>query len=178
MDKNMIKMVVCLVSIAIVTAALLAFVNGLTAPIIAQNNEQQLKNSLNEVLPAENFEKTTETETITIYSAKNGGDVVGYCVVNTEKGYGGDLRVMTGVDLNGSVTKVKILEHSETPGLGANAEKGEFISQYSGKKAGVTVVKNSPSANQIKAISGATITSSAVTRAVDAAIKLAEEAAK
>ena len=178
MDKNMVKMIVCLVAIAIVTAALLAFVNGLTAPVIEKNNQAQLQNSLKEVLPADSFNIVKDENGVTVYSAEKGGKVLGYCVVNTQKGYGGDVKVMTGVNIDGSVNEVKILEHSETPGLGANAEKEYFIDQFIGKLKGVAVNKNNPAGNEIKAISGATITSTAVTNAVNAAIEIAEEAAK
>ena len=103
---------------------------------------------------------------------------MGFCVVNSDKGYGGDVKVMTGVNLKGKVTNVKILEHSETPGLGANADKEDFTNQYVDKENGIEVVKNSVKGNQIRAISGATVTSSAVTRAVNFAITLAEEELK
>ena len=178
MDKNMVKMIVCLVAIAVVTAALLAFVNGLTAPVIEKNNQAQLENSLNEVMPAEKFDIVKDENGITVYSAKKGEKLVGFCVVNSEKGYGGDVKVMTGVNVDGTVNKVTILEHAETPGLGANAEKESFINQFVGKVKGILVNKNAPSSNEIKAISGATITSKAVTQAVNTALEIAEEAAK
>lgn len=178
MDKNMVKMIVCLVAIAIVTAALLAFVNGLTAPVIEKNNQAQLENSLREVIPAEEFNIVKDENGVTVYTAEKGGKIIGYCVVNSQKGYGGDVKVMTGVNADGTVNKVTILEHGETPGLGANAEKPDFINQFMGKIKGVKVNKNAPMGNEIKAISGATITSTAVTNAVNSAIEIAEEAAK
>lgn len=178
MDKNMVRMIVCLVAIAVVTAALLAFVNGLTAPVIEKNNQAQLENSLKEVLPADKFDIVKDENGITVYSAKKDEKLVGFCVVNSEKGYGGDVKVMTGVNIDGTVNKVTILEHGETPGLGANAENESFIGQFAGKIKGVSVNKNAPSSNEIKAISGATITSKAVTKAVNTALQLAEEAAK
>ena len=76
------------------------------------------------------------------------------------------------------MTAIDILEHSETPGLGANSTKDEFKKRFKGKQAGIEVVKNSPKDNDIQAISGATITSKAVTRAVNAAIEQMKEAAK
>lgn len=178
MDKNMIKMVVCLVAIAVVTAALLSIVNGLTAPVIERNNQQQLEDSLKEVMPAENFNIVKDENGVTVYSAEKAGEIIGFCVVNFEKGYGGDVKIMTGVNVDGTVNKVTILEHGETPGLGANAEKADFIDQFIGKIKGVAVNKNTPSGNEIKAISGATITSTAVTKAVNTAIEIAEGASK
>ena len=62
---------------------------------------------------------------------------------------------------------------SETAGLGANASKDSFLGQFVGKISGITVTKNAPAENEIKALTGATITSNAVTAAVNAAIEAA-----
>ena len=116
---------------------------------------------------------------VTVYTAEKGGKIIGYCVVNFQKGYGGDVKVMTGVNADGTVNKVTILEHGETPGLGAKSTDDAFKGQYIGKTAGeITVVKNSPGASDVQAISGATITSNAVTKAVNEAKKCIEEATK
>ncbi len=125
MDKQntVFRMIFTLVAIAVVVSVALAFVNAKTEPVILQNNENQLQESLKSVIRAEKFEILSETEQETVYAAKNGETVVGYCVVNSQKGYGGDVKVMTGVDTDGKVTAIEILEHAETPGLGANAEK-------------------------------------------------------
>lgn len=180
MDKknSVFRMIFTLVAIAVVVSAALAFVNAQTAPVIEQNNEQKLQDSLRGVLAGDSFEVIKETESYTVYEAKKAGAKIGYCVVNAEKGYGGDVKVMTGVDLNGAVTAVDILEQSETPGLGANSVKDEFKGQYAGKSGEIGVVKNNPSDTEIQAISGATITSRAVTKAVNAALEQAKEAAK
>ena len=179
MDKQntVFRMIFTLVAIAVVVSVALAFVNTKTEPVILQNNENQLQESLKSVIRAEKFEILSETEQETVYAAKNGETVVGYCVVNSQKGYGGDVKVMTGVDTNGKVTAIEILEHAETPGLGANAEKDAFKFQFAGKTKEIGVEKNNPGENDIQAISGATITSKAVTNAVNAAIQKAEEAA-
>lgn len=176
--SNEFKMVLCLLVIAVVVAGLMAVVNNLTFDKIQQNLANQLTESLQEVLPADSYDAIKETDAETVYKAKKDGNDIGFCVVNIEKGYGGDVKVLTGVKQDGTVSKVKILEHGETPGLGANAEKDSFISQFIGKIKGVEVVKSNADGNKISAISGATITSSAVTRAVNTAISLAEEAGK
>ena len=178
LKSNEFKMVLCLVVIAIAVAGLMAVVNDLTFDKIEQNLANQLTESLEEVLPADSYDVVKETESETVYEAKKDGNKIGFCVVNIEKGYGGDVKIMTGVKTDGTVSKVKILEHGETPGLGANAEKESFISQFIGKTKGVEVTKSGASGNKITAISGATITSSAVTRAVNSALSLAEEAEK
>ena len=81
---------------------------------------------------------------------------------------------MTGISGEGAITGVVILSHEETPGLGANAEKAEFLDQYlqSAPEGGLSVIKyQTPGEGQIEAITGATITSTAVTNAVNQAIE-------
>ena len=80
---------------------------------------------------------------------------------------------MTAVKPDGTVAGVAILDVSgETPGLGQNAAKESFYSQYAGLKKGVSLLKNGARAenNEVDAVTGATITSTAVTRAVNAAL--------
>ena len=93
-------------------------------------------------------------------------------------GYGGAVSVMTGIDSEGSVTGVVILAHEETPGLGANAEKEDFLQQYqqAAPDGGFEVIKyQTPQEGQVEAITGATITTRAVTDAVNQAIAQYQE---
>ena len=81
--------------------------------------------------------------------------------------------LMTGVDADGKVTGVNILSHGETAGLGANATNESFRDQFKGLVNGITVSKDKAGENSIDALTGATITSRAVVRAVNAAIEAA-----
>ena len=83
-----------------------------------------------------------------------------------------------GIDVSGTVTGIQILEHSETPGLGANASNPSFTDQFIGKTETLTVVKGEASANTISAISGATITSRSVTESVNTALTYFQEILK
>ena len=94
------------------------------------------------------------------------------------EGYGGDIKVMVGVNSDKTINKIKIMSLSETAGLGAKANTEEFMAQYSGLKSGIGIEKNNggnPDNNTISAISGATITSKAVTKAVNCALQAVEE---
>lgn len=174
-----VKMIATLVIIAVVVAAAMAGVNMLTKYQIAQNDVDKLNNSLKEVLPADSYDILQETETATVYEAKKGGQTIGYCVSNITAGYGGDIHVLTGVDVEGKVTKISILSHGETPGLGANATKDAFKNEFTGKLAGtLSAEKNAAGADEIQAISGATITSKAVTKAVNDAMITIKEATR
>ena len=187
--KETIKISIILFLITAISAALLAFVNQKTAPMIEQNEQKKISDALKLVMSdATDFEKSelpdtadkiTEnygTDIIEFYIAKDSdGNDVGICAITETKGYSSGLRCAVGVDKNGEVTGVEIISHNETPGLGANAEKEEFRSQYAGKKDEISVVKNNASDNEINAISGATLTSRGVTSNVNTVIALLHE---
>ncbi len=176
---EIIKIGVILFVITAVSAALLAVLNSVTAPIIAANQEQKQTESMKSVVPsAESFEETEVSgadDIVTgVYEARDSsGGLVGICVMASPVGYGGDIELSVGIDTEGKVTGVDIISMSETAGLGANASKDEFKGQYVGKTAGIAVTKNAPGENEISAISGATITSEAVTSGVNAALEAA-----
>lgn len=174
-ENSAIRMILTLVVIAVCVAGIMSAVNSVTAPVIAENAVKELNAALAEVIDADSFERVAESEKGELYSAKKGGEEVGACVVWFTPGYGGDIKVLTGVSNSLEVTGVRILEHSETPGLGANADNASFKEQFGGKKKGIGVKKNSPGENDIQAISGATITSRAVTEAVNMSLDEVEK---
>ena len=175
MKNSILNMTLTLVIIAVVVSVAMSYVNGITAPLIEKNAAEKLDNSLAKVIEADSFPVLEENEEYVIYEALKGGEKVGVCVQNKSAGYGGDITLLTGVDLDFNVTGVALLSHAETAGLGANADKDEFKNQFTGKKENIGVVKNTPNDNDIVAISGATITSKAVTEGVNNAIKNAKE---
>ncbi len=92
-------------------------------------------------------------------------------------GFGGPVAVTVGITNDGKIAGVRIGDHSETPGLGANATNESFFGQYAGKLAKqLALVKSSPKDQEIQAITAATITSRAVTNAVNDAIACYEAA--
>lgn len=104
----------------------------------------------------------------------NGGNALGYVITVTDKeGYGGEIKFAVGIQNNGTVNGISILSISETAGLGMKAKEGKFKNQFNNKKVEEFVyTKAGASAdNEIDAISGATITTNAVTNGVNAAIK-------
>jgi len=173
-----IRLGVILFIFAAVVALLLALVNSITKDKIEENKIKDLNNAMAAVFPeAEAFElKEGEYSEIvqSVYLAKKGADVLGACVVTTPNGFGGAINVMTGVDKDGTVVSAKIISMSETAGLGSKTQDPKFIDQYSGKKGPFTVVKGSAKAEgEIVAVSGATISSKAVTNGVFEAVKTA-----
>lgn len=173
--KDILVPTVSLLIICLVITAALAYTNSLTAAPIAEQNELKAQQSRETVLPqAKSFEKVDEENACYKGFDENGG-VVGYTMTEKSKGYGGDVEVMIGIDsTKDSVSGVVILSHNETPGLGANAVKEDFRNQFKQVLPGdgFKVIKNaSPAQGEIEALTGATITSRAVTNAVNTAVK-------
>lgn len=121
------------------------------------------------------FGNVTVDEAVTGMDAS--GAPIGYVVTSTSNdGYGGAITVSVGIQADGTVNGIEFLTIGETAGLGMNAQKPEWKAQYAGKNVDQFVVtKNGAAAdNEINAISGATITSNAVTGAVNAAVYFAK----
>lgn len=174
--KEYLVPTVTLFVICFVATLLLGMTNSVTAPIIAELAEETEKKSRQVVFAdAASFGEAeiSEDGTSVVAALDEAGSTIGYVVVNSVKGYGGDISVMTGVDVDGKVTGVNILSHAETAGLGANATTESFRSQFVNLIAGITVSKDKAGENSIDALTGATITSRAVTEAVNAAIEAA-----
>lgn len=167
--KDILKPALILFVICLVVTALLAGTNLLTKDKIAEQSALEAEQSRKVVLSdADSFEEADG-----YYIGKANNETVGYVFQTEAKGYGGAVKVMTGISADGQITGVVILEHSETPGLGANAEKASFTDQFkqTATEKGITLVKNkAPSDGEIEAMTGASITSRAVTNAVNETI--------
>ena len=185
MGKDMFKLGLNLLIISAVAALLLALTNSVTASTIAQRNEQANAEARKLVLEsAQDFEQVKDVKTDNskgvevseIYEAKDAsGNTVGYALKVLPSGYGGTIELMVGIDsAKGQVSGINVVSNSETAGLGAKSTDPEFSDQYKGKPLEeLSVLKNgTPGDTEIKAISGATITSTAVTNGVDAAIEV------
>lgn len=169
-----------LLLITSVVALLLGFFNDTTKDIIAQTNLEKKIASMQRVMPeAETF--------VTLYpdlsaapmvtevnvGSSNSGNVEGWCFSMSPKGYGGAITMVVGITSDLTVSGVEIVAHSETPGLGANAQKESWLSQFNGQSGVLSVVKNAPQAGQIQAVTSATKTSKAVVNAVNQALEVA-----
>lgn len=174
--KDIFIPTVSLFLICLVVAVLLAGTNELTKGPIAEIEKQTAQKAMQSVCPeADNFEGAEGLE-IEAYRALNSqGEHIGYAIASSYKGYGGDIEIMVGISTQGEVTGVEILSHGETPGLGANCTKETFTDMYKQiiPSDGVfTVTKDGTggSDGKIDALTGATISSNAVTQAVNEAI--------
>ena len=172
--KQIFILTVTLLLITAGVAAALAGVNTITAPKIAQINEQKTTNAIAAVLP------DAETAVVT-YEAANKDDAVqtvytsesGYAVKVQTAGFGGTITMMVGVAKDGTVLGIDIITHAETASLGdvaasKNAKGQAFRGQFVGKSGTLAVSKDG---GEIDAITSATITSRAVTNGVNTALE-------
>jgi electron transport complex protein RnfG len=171
--KDVLKPTLILVVICLVVTACLAGTNMATKNAIAAQNEKIADQSRKEALQAaDSFEESDKSDIC--YVGKKGNDVIGYVFTTEASSYGGKIQVMTGIDKDDKVTGVVLLSTSDTPGLGLNAQKPKFRDQYKQKvpEKGFEVVKSgNAQEGQINAMTGATISSKAVTTAVNEAIE-------
>ena len=186
MKKNtIIKDTIILTLITLVAGGLLGLVYEITKAPIAQQEEMAKQEAYKAVFEdADSFEVCVEADDADIakYLADNGftaqtvnevmeakdvsGETLGYAFnMTTSEGYGGDIVFSMGVRLDGTLNGISLLTLNETAGLGMNADKPEFKDQYQDKNVeSFEVTKTGAAAdNEINAISGATITSNAVT---------------
>ena len=173
MKKNIIIPTVALFAICLVCTLLLALANNVTDPLIKDLAVKTEIESRMKVLDTATAFEDGKTGSITYATGFNDAkEIQGYVFVTTTKSYGGDLKVMTGVDAEGKVTGVEILQISDTAGLGMNAQKQEFRDGFKGLVKGLTVAKNTADSanNEVLALTGATITSNAVATAVNEAL--------
>lgn len=184
--KGMLKLGIVLALYATAACVGLAFVYSSTSEIIAVRAKQDLDNALKELFPDEGTTFKEITGTITSpnpdltfeveYAAQKGNGVSGVAIqVVNKKSFGGPIKILVGVGADGKITRIKILEHSDTPGLGANAaspsyyvDKAKGLTFY-GQFAGKSVKDPFQVKGDVVAITASTITSEAVTVAVKAA---------
>ena len=168
---EIVRVGIILFIITAVAALILAKVNEVTAPIIAEQESQKMEEAMTEVLPDANsfeevpFELSENLAVIEIYESD-----AGFVVFASPKGYGGEISMAVGIDKELKVTGISIISQGETAGLGAKCTEAEWQKQFVGKTENIEVSKNGANGNQIDAISSATITSKAVTKGVNDAL--------
>ncbi len=184
--NKIIKNTVILTLITLIAGLGLGLVYEITKDPIAQAQEEAKKEAWQEVFPeadlndfeAQDVDQAVADEAIKAVGANATVDEVclagedGYVITTTSKeGYGGNIQITVGITADGTVSGISILSISETAGLGMKATEPAFYGQYEGKQTEkFAVSKDGGEGEPIDAISGATITSRAVTNAVNVAL--------
>ena len=165
--KDIIKPIIVLASICLVVTALLAYVNKITAPIITAAEEKAASDARAEVLKEAKSYKKLELKKLPegVTEVFEGDNNSGYVFMMTQKGYGGDIKLICGIKNDGTLEAVKTLSHSETSGIGSKVvDNNTGLNQkFAGTKA--------EDQDKVQAISGATISSTAYKKAVASAFE-------
>ena len=181
LESTLTNMVLVLTGVAVVMGGILAYVNHLTEGPIAEQKAKTLNEGIKAVMCSDdatiakvdtvrqNDAKGKELTYIILQTQDAQKQDLGAAVVSTTGGFGGDLRVIVGFDPDGKILGYRLLEHAETPGLGAKAdkwfqkgEKGDIIGKDPQEP--LTVSKDG---GQVDAITASTITSRAFLLAVN-----------
>lgn len=181
LESSITNMVIVLVGVALITGAILAYVNNITSEPIKAQAEKTLTDGIKKVMGGgdltvsanHSLKQTVNGKELTflIHETKDkSGNILGAAVESTTGGFGGDLKVLVGFNKDGEILGYTILQTSETPGLGAKAEnwfqkdgKGNII----GKNPSTDNLTVSKDGGSVNAITASTITSRAFLLAVN-----------
>ncbi len=188
--RSTVRLIAALTITCAVSALALSFIYGLTEDPIEEQKRLAIMRAVQEVLPPFDNDPAQELRTIileddeagaqdtlTVYLGTQQGRISGAAFQTYGEGYGGFIRIMMGIDLERQISGVKILEHEETPGLGAKIEESSFTDQFKNKSLdnstlvnGNLAVKND--GGDLDALTGATISPRGVAQAASAGLKI------
>lgn len=160
--KYYLQLGVILMIFCVIATGILAFVNSVTEPKIEALKAEESIKSREELIPDCDFEEVVLRDGFSYFIAtdKESKELKGYTFTAQKKGYGSVIKTMAGLDPEFRVIGIKIVDQSETPGLGANCTNKSFTSQFAGKTPEQLAVDKD--GGPIKSLSGATITSRAI----------------
>jgi electron transport complex protein RnfG len=196
--RSAVMQVVILTLICAISALALALVNDLTEERIIEQKQMAERRAVESALlhggmkcdnkPSENAiviadwkDENGDPKKVCLGTLE--GKVVGVAFTSVGEGYGGPIKIMMGIDRDGEVVGIEILEHLETPGLGANIETTSFKDQFSGKRLSgppenkLEVVKGRKAEKnwEIQALTGATVSPTGVASAVTEGLRKFED---
>ncbi|MCR5660024.1 MAG: RnfABCDGE type electron transport complex subunit G [Bacteroidales bacterium] len=183
-ESTLINMVIALLVITAVSGGVLGLVYGMTKDAIAEVDQKKNEAAIQAVLPLEgevtykadtlkyNYEGVDMTFPCNLAYDAN-GNFQGAAVKTSEGGFGGKIDMMVGFLADGTIKGTSVLSHAETPGLGANMT-GKFKDQFVDKNPANFRLIVSKDGGDVDAITAATITSRAFSKAVDKAYKAFE----
>lgn len=192
--KSIVKAIAAIFIITLVMGAALGVVYNITKDPIAETNEKAKQAAYEDVFPtadsvvvSDELDYTSLNELLHQFTSSDitldefgvavddSNNALGYVItVTNSTGYNGDIQMMIGIDFNGVIQGISFLTLNETVGFGMEAEDEDFINQFVGKDVdSFSYTKTgSTSPSEIDAISGATITTSAVVDSVNAVVIL------
>jgi len=175
-NDSIIKIAFNMMMACLLSGAVIAGVYAFTEPAAIETRAKAKIDAMNKLVEGKGVEKFEPIEgQDEWFAAMKDGQQIAYIVPAEWKGYEGIIKMVAAIDMDGKVIKYQILAHRETPGLGDGALKPAFIAQFAGKEIKDLEVVKVPDPTKIIALTGATITTRAVTNGVKRA---AEEVIK
>ena len=175
--NKILKLALVLLAVSAIVAGVLGVINELTYPVIDAQKQAKTAEAFSAVLKADRFDEIEFSNpdfptVLTVHKAEG----IGYVVTSKFSGAQGNITLAVGVDNDYKCTGISVIEHSETSGLGANAAStGEvgvkFREQFIGQDESIALAN---AGGSIDALTGATITSRAITEAVATSIRAVE----
>ncbi len=165
--REIFKPIIVLGLVCLIITASVAGINLITKDKIAEIDRQSAEKTMTELILDAEFEPISleGAGCSEIFKATAAGNAKGYIFTSSAFGYGGQVRVMTAVDTDGKIIGVRVIAcNDETPGLGQNAKKSSFQDKFIGLQSEAEV-------NSTDALASATITTNAVKKAVNTALK-------
>lgn len=176
--KDIIKLGLILLFVCAVAGAALSIVNNITKPKIEEQKRLATILALTTALPEAAqgvIEPVIKADTLRYYAGYRDSlkkELVGYAFIAKQMGYSSEIETMVGVDKVGNIVGIKILHQLETPGLGTKIEEADFQAKFLNKTTEQLAVKKD--GGEIESITGATISSRAVTNSVKSGIQKLE----
>ncbi len=174
MKREYVSMIVVLTCICIVVAGSLGYVNAVTKDKIAAIADEKMQKAMSDIMPGASFKEIALPEGSRLdrafYAVDESGKNIGICSKVTAAGFADDIVLIVGVNDKGVVSGVRIIQINETAGLGSRTNDDNWLSQFIGLTGKITLKKAKTLATDVAAVSGATISSSAVTKGVQTAL--------
>jgi electron transport complex protein RnfG len=187
-ESTFMSMVLTLLIVTLVASAALGYIYEITKGPIAASKLAKLNNAIKQVVPEydtipgdEVYKMGIDGDTLVFYPAKKDGELVGTAISTfTNKGFGGNIKLMVGLLPDGTINNISVLEHKETPGLGdkMSKKKSEWSIQFNGKNPSDFKLKVTKDGGDVDAITASTISSRAFCDAVERAHKAYMEGGK
>jgi electron transport complex protein RnfG len=178
--KNVVIIGVKLFAVCAVAALTLGGINAITEPVIIQRKIMELQKALDELTPDAETQEAVEVPDNPVivkrYPVTKGGERVGMLLELEGSGYGGEMKILVRYDEDGSIRAVKLMDNTETPGLGKKAENPAYMEKFLGTGSSanpVPVRKAMLNSGDADAITGATITYLGVSKALAEGAKYA-----
>jgi electron transport complex protein RnfG len=187
-ESTFFNMVITLFVVTLVASTALAYVYEITKEPIAAARLAKKLEAIDQVVPQYDnnpvddmytIPATDGTDSLEVYPARENGKLVGSAIRSFSKnGYGGLIWIMVGIEPDGKIKDVAVVEHKETPGLGSKMSDPSFKNQFMGLDPSKTSLEVKKDGGDIDAITAATISSRAFCDAVQMAVNSFEKGGK